>query len=781
MTFEPGARIAQYRLVEKIGEGGMGVVWKALDTDLNRHVALKLLPADLTADPERRLRFRREAQAAAALGHPNIAVIHQVGEHEGSPFIAMELLQGKSLRDRLAAGPLGLRAWIGVALPLAEALAHAHRHGVVHRDLKPDNVMITADGQVKILDFGLAKLVQPAADPAPAAGTADRETRLRTISRELTRQGKVFGTVSYMSPEQARGEPVDHRSDLFSFGIMLYEAIGGRLPFRAASDVETLSAIITAEPRSLTDTAPECPAEGDRIVRKAMEKSAADRYQSAEEMVVDLRNLQRDLDSGRATRPSPAAAPGAGSRRALAAAAALVVVLGAVAVWAIRGRGGAAQPARIGSVAVLPFEIRAAAGGVEDVDYLGDGITESLINRLSKIDSLRVVPRSVVFGYKGSADPPQVIGRQLDVGAVVTGRITARGESLDVTAELIDVASVAQIWGDRYGRTRADIFEVQEEITREIVRSLHLTLTPEEERAMARRPTENPEAYEAYLRGQGLAVFYTQDELERARGYFERALEIDPAYPLALAGLATVEAQIYRNVEANPEFLVRAMDYARRAIDLDPGLARAHAALAEVYAAQYRYEEATRHAREAVRLEPGEPSFHDTLSWVLAYRTPPDAIGAEKAARDAIRISPRFAIAYYHLGRALIAQGRLDEAIAAFEYVKVIDRGPSTGDLGLGQAYLAAGEFDRALEKLEAHGLATPLARVYAAAALAGRGDRDRALGMLESAVRDGYRDAPFLAASPLFDALRTDARFDAILAAARRGDHTSGGVTSPA
>jgi len=782
MKLEPGTAIAQYRLVEKIGEGGMGVVWKALDTDLNRHVALKLLPADLTADAERRLRFRREAQAAAALSHPGIAVIHQVGEHEGTPFIAMELISGTGLRGRLAAGPLSARDWIRVALPIAEGLGHAHHHGVVHRDLKPDNIMITREGQVKVLDFGLAKLLHPDRAPAGAAGdtraavgpsSRDGGTGLRTISRELTRAGRVFGTVSYMSPEQARGAPVDHRSDLFSLGVMLYECIGGRLPFSANSDVETLSAIIAAQARPLSECAPDIPVEAERIVRKSMEKSPEDRYQSADDLAVDLRNLKRDLDSGRATMPERHAAhPRAAVRRWFIAAALLVLSAAAAGIWLLPGRPGDAPvgPARLDSVAVLPFGSRGTgdAGTDDDIDYLGDGMTESVINGLSKIGSLRVVPRSLVFSYKGSKAPPQVVGKDLGVAAVVTGRVAGRGDTLDVTVELMDVGSVSQIWGDRYSGTRTDIFELQEEITREIVRNLRLEISAEENRQIAIRPTENPEAYENYLRGQGLAVFYTEDELNRARGYFERALEIDPSYPLALAGLATVEAQIYRNVEAEPETLSRAMDYARRALAIDPDLARAHGALAEVYAAQYRYDEAIRHSREAVRIEPDDPTHHDILSWVLAYKTPPDGLESEKEAREAIRLSPRIAMAHYHLGRALIVQGRIAEAIESFEYAKEIDRSSRVGDLGLAQADLAAGNHERALDRL-ADQDGTPLTGIYRAAALAGLGDVDDALGAVEAAVQAGYRDAPFLETSPHFDPLRGDPRFAAALETARR------------
>jgi tRNA A-37 threonylcarbamoyl transferase component Bud32 len=445
--------LAHYRLVEKIGEGGMGVVWKALDTKLNRHVALKILPAELTADDERRLRFQREAQAAAALSHPNIAVIYEVGEHDGSPFIAMEFLEGKNLRSRAGHRSLTSSEWMRLSIPIAEGLAHAHKHGIVHRDLKPDNVMITEEGQVKILDFGLAKLVQP--EGRPAASDSELESRLHTISRELTRAGKVFGTVAYMSPEQARGEAVDHRSDLFSFGVMLYELASGKLPFKAKSDVETLSAVIVSEPSPLSQVAEEIPPEAERIVRKALEKDPASRYQHADELATDLRNLRRDLESGRASIPSGLTS-GVVARSEGASAsgrripgwgllagglfAAAVAVLGYTQFGPgdAGGSGGgpgngeliqpigseadalpAASEPRRKMVAVLPFENLGAA----DDEYFAAGVTEEIIGRLAAVDEVGVISRASAFQYNRTGKSMRQIGADLGVEYILEGTV----------------------------------------------------------------------------------------------------------------------------------------------------------------------------------------------------------------------------------------------------------------------------------------------------------------------------------------------------------------------
>jgi serine/threonine protein kinase len=435
--------LSHYRLVEKIGEGGMGVVWKADDTVLGRQVAIKVLPPELTADPERRLRFQREAQTAAALDHPNIATIHEVGEHEGSQFIVMQLVEGRTLRELIGQRPLPLNEWLKLALPIAEGLAHAHARRVVHRDLKPDNVMITGERQVKILDFGLAKLLEPEAIEGGAG--RDIHSRLETISRELTRARKVFGTVAYMSPEQARGEPLDHRSDLFSFGALLYQTATGRLPFRGKSDIETLHAVITEEPAALSQGAEGFPPEVERIIRKAMEKDPNDRYQRADEIAIDVRRLQRDTDSGVRAIPSR---PAAGRRWPLGLTGALVLLPLLVAGWfGYRHSVRTPSPLPTNSVAVMYFENLADPA---DTDNLGRMLTSLLTTELIGTKGLQVLSSQRLYDIAkqiGAAEGPvdrsvaSEVAKRAGVGTMVLGQVARAGDRIVATTELVELTS----------------------------------------------------------------------------------------------------------------------------------------------------------------------------------------------------------------------------------------------------------------------------------------------------------------------------------------------------
>jgi serine/threonine protein kinase len=466
--------LGHYRLVESVGEGGMGLVWKALDTKLNRHVALKLLPPLLTSDPERRLRFQREAQAAAALDHPNIAVIYEVGEHDGTPFIAMQLLEGRTLREVIGGRSLRLEEWLRLGLPIAEGLAHAHKNGIVHRDLKPGNVIVTGDGHVKLLDFGLAKLID--SSRAADESAEDLHARLDTISRELTREGMVIGTVAYMSPEQARGKPLDHRSDLFSFGVLLYEMVTGQLPFTGDSDVESLSSTLTHEPAAPSRLIGDLPAEADRVVRKLLEKNPADRYQYADELATDLRNLRRDLDTGKTTMPTTAISgvalrPDTGpvekqrswTRIIVGVTAAAVLI--AVTAWFVLRPGdelstsgvpaGSASSATNAPAAperkmivVLPFQ---NLGASED-EFFADGMTEEITSRLGSLSDLKVISRSSAFQYDRTDKTMQQIGADFGVDYILDGTVRWAKDSggasrVRITPELIRAADDTQVWG----------------------------------------------------------------------------------------------------------------------------------------------------------------------------------------------------------------------------------------------------------------------------------------------------------------------------------------------
>ncbi len=609
MTLEPGQTLSRYRLVEKIGEGGMGIVWKALDSELNRHVAIKILPPELTADAERRLRFKREAQAAAALNHPHIATIHEVGEHEGTPFLVMELVEGGSLRALIRQRPLPLEEWLRLALPVAEALAHAHQNGVVHRDLKPENVLVTNDGQVKLLDFGLAKLLHP--EKLPEASAREVGTRLETISRELTRAGKVLGTVAYMSPEQAKGRPADHRSDLFSLGVMLYEMATGRLPFRGESDVEALSATIAQEPLALSEVIGEIPAEAERVVRKALEKDPESRYQHADEMATDLRNLKRDLDSGRASIPSgPAtgvaaaqtAGPTAGrnARWWVLGATALVAALAAVVIYQqlrlsdepgeARTTAAAGQERAAGEagperkmIVVLPFE---NLGPPED-EYFAAGMTEEITSRLAVVSGLGVISRTSAFQYDRTGKSIRQVGEDLGVDYVLEGTVRwarqAGGASrVRITPRLLRVADDTHVWAGTYEQVIEDIFQVQSEIAGEVIQQLGVALLEREREALDSRPSGHPEAYNAYLRGLHYTRLpsFSEEDSRLAIEMFQRAVQMDPGFALAYAELSKAHSYHYHlrydRTKERLEMAKRAVD---RAMELAPGSPEVHLAL----------------------------------------------------------------------------------------------------------------------------------------------------------------------------------------------------------
>jgi tetratricopeptide (TPR) repeat protein/tRNA A-37 threonylcarbamoyl transferase component Bud32 len=545
--------LSHYRLVEKIGEGGMGIVWKALDTELNRHVAIKILPPELTADAERRLRFKREAQAAAALSHPNIAVIHEVGEHEGTPFIVMEFLEGKSLRKQLHDRPLPLKEWLSLAVPVAEGLAHAHKHGIVHRDLKPDNVMITDEGQVKLLDFGLAKLLQPEA--LPAGTDKELESRLQTISRELTRAGKVFGTVAYMSPEQARGEAADHRSDLFSLGVMLYEMATGRLPFKGKSDVEALSATIAAEPQPLSQVVEELPAEAERVVRKALEKETERRYQDAADLAADLKNLQRDLESGRASIPSGVTIGVAGRQQPRWAMAGLlgaaVILVAGVAYLSTRWQPAptvATSGLQDRAIAVIGFE---NLSDPTDSDHLGRMLMGLITTDLAESGGLPVVSMPKVLAALRQVSPTE--GAEFDASVaseaaqsagaqvMLVGQVGSAGDRLILTAELIDVES-GEVLGSHHKEagSASELFSLAGAIAAEVRGHLPIAAdsTSPEPFDLAQALTSSPEAYRHYAAGEfALHQIRWPDAIER----FEHAIREDPTFALAYYRLAVAE------------------------------------------------------------------------------------------------------------------------------------------------------------------------------------------------------------------------------------------------
>jgi serine/threonine protein kinase/tetratricopeptide (TPR) repeat protein len=557
-----GKRVSHYEIIRPLGSGGMGVVYEAEDTRLGRRVAVKFLPADLCCDPQALERFHREARASSALNHPNICTVYAIEQHDGEHFIAMELLEGEPLSERLRRQRIEVAEIVENAIQIADALESAHAKGIVHRDIKPANIFVNTRGQLKILDFGLAKMD---VGRDRSAGGPQAETH---VDRDLTTAGTAMGTVSYMSPEQARGLPTDARTDLFSVGTVIYQMATGTLPFPGDTSAVVFDAILNREPAPMAELAAQVPGDLTRVVDKALEKDRTFRYQTATELKTDLVRLKRDLESGR-RKTTPASGP--------------------------------QQAAEMASVAVLYFE---NLSGVKEDEYFRDGITEDIITELSKIRGLKIFPRPTVLAYRDKSVTPQQVGRELSASYVLGGSLRRAGKRLRITTQLMDAGTNFPVWSERYDREMQDVFELQDEIARKIAEALRITLTPQEQAALAAKPTDNLQAYDLYLRGKSYARRWTRQDLEFARQMFENAVSLDGNFALAYAATANVCALHHYLYGRDPVWMDRAKTAAERATALGPGLPEVSVAQAWVLYAGDHLDDAVNIAKQAIARKP---------------------------------------------------------------------------------------------------------------------------------------------------------------------------------
>jgi TolB-like protein/Tfp pilus assembly protein PilF len=615
----------------------MGVVYRALDLKLGRNVALKFLPPEMVRDRQALERFQREARAASALNHANICTIHEINECDGHPFIVMEYLEGHSLKQLITGKPLNNTQILEIAIQIADALEAAHESGIIHRDLKPGNIFITRRGQAKVLDFGLAKLMQ---SPLPAIDEEGSDA-LPTVAetRDLTSRGVALGTVAYMSPEQARGEELDQRSDLFSLGAVLYEMATGRLAFGFGTTALVFEAILNRTPVPATRLNPELLPDLGWITSKLLEKDRKLRYQAAPELRADLKRVKRDTES--AGVPTLVAPPYSADRRRKKMIVAATVLCSVLAIVALAGRriwhglmGG--SPDRIRSIAVLPF---ANVGSDSNVEYLADGVTEGIISSLSRVPELRVMARSTVFSYKGRDISAQKVGQDLQVDAVLLGKITQRGDTLNIQTDLVRVSDGSELWGDQYTRKVSDLFAVQGDIAREIYDSLRPKLAGAEAKQLAIHDTENPEAYQLYLQGLFYWNKWTQDGFQKAIDFFRKAVEKDPAYAQAYAGMADAYTFMGASGYVAPqEVWQSAKSAAMQSVKIDDSLPEGHVSLALV---------------------------RENFDW--------DWAGAEKEFKRAIELNPNSAEAHHWYGDFLTRLGRFDEARTELKKAQELD------------------------------------------------------------------------------------------------------------
>jgi len=782
-----GQTISHYLMVEKIGGGGMGVVYKAKDTRLARFVALKFLPEDVAHDPLALARFRREARAASALNHPGICTIFDIGEHYGRAFIAMEFIDGETLRSHIHGKALTLEEIPKLGIQIAEALDAAHAEGIIHRDIKPANILLTKRGQAKVLDFGLAKLVPK--------GFASANEDFGVESPDFSSiVGIISGTPSYMSPEQIRGDELDQRTDIFSLGLVLYEMATGHKAFGGGTGGTIIEAILTRPPVSVRSINPDIPPRLEQIVDKALHKDRDQRYQHAANLLADLQQLQRNTDFNRTDRKVDTESVPI-QTLSLRSTEKPSSQTSTVRTTSLRP---ARPPKVIGSLAVFPFE---NVSRDPENEYLSDGIPGSLINILATIPRLRVIAQSTVFRYKGRQIDPQAVGRELNVRAVLTGRMMQSGGSLRIGTELVDVATGAQLWGAQFDRKPGDIFVIQDEISNEISGKLRLQLTRAEKKRLVKRHTEDAEAYRLYLQGRHHWNRWTEESFYKALGHFQQAVDKDSSYALAYAGLADSYVLLGWNSYLPPkDAFPKGKAAAMTALQLDPGLGEAHTSLAAVlWLYDWRWPEAHAEFKRSLQLSPAYPTAnHWHAEYVMTMGRQVEAIAKMKNSQEldplsliinvaigwasymarrydeaieqlrrTAELDPNYPVTYWILGLLYRITGRYELAITAGEKSVNLSGGSPLMRAALAHTYGISGRAKEALQvlddltKLAKHKYVAPhfLAGIHIAL-----GENDRAIEYLEKSYMEHSHWLIYLHIDPSMDALRSDPRFQDLL-----------------